>query len=335
MNWNWNEIESELSTARNAGLWDSWWSDYYWGHCKQAITVPSHTLMPIQDELQCTAIPETTSTTLKRPAQSAPSTPRKPKKPKPEESDGSPIKQSLLHAHFNHKPASTSSIPRPSSPSDVQKHYEIQISDTKTRKSWSIPDHDDTLSARVQLMLYHRMLALLLSPSTLLSTTADVFKGSRLKTQKPFSDTFIAQAYPQLARDKSDPLVITNLDGLVQLLLKEVQRLGVMQIAATLKIVYRKQPSSGDAKGKQKAGEETQLQDDLDRAIAASLGEGGIDGDLEKAIAASLKDVEAAVGHTKTEDTGAGVSSQSVVEGTIPTDGSTIGIQISSFLIRF
>ncbi|KZT08784.1 uncharacterized protein LAESUDRAFT_697055 [Laetiporus sulphureus 93-53] len=44
--------------------------------------------------------------------------------------------------------------------------YTLHLSDTKTRRSPTLPSDDDTRSSRLQLMLYHRMLSVLLLPSS-------------------------------------------------------------------------------------------------------------------------------------------------------------------------
>ncbi|KAF8846138.1 hypothetical protein BDN67DRAFT_891221 [Paxillus ammoniavirescens] len=67
--------------------------------------------------------------------------------------------------------------------------YELRVIDYKTRKASYIPPDEETLSPRLQLMLYHRMLSSVLAPETFVFEV--LWERLNLDPTKPFSDRFL------------------------------------------------------------------------------------------------------------------------------------------------
>ena len=178
-------------------------------------------------------------------------------------------------------------------------NYRLHVSDTKTRKHNSMPSDDDTLSSKLQLMLYHRLLSnLLVRPSR---TTTGLDFGQfwvrlGLDPKRTLSKTFLVQA--GLVSPEEDPqtALLKCLEDLVGAWRIAVDTLHVDGIDQTLSVVYRTQPKRGSRKKARSPGSSPSPSDqekaDLARAIAASLQDtdSNQDGDdLAKAIEASLK----------------------------------------------
>lgn len=162
-----------------------------------------------------------------------------------------------------------------------------------------MPSDDDTLSSKLQLMLYHRLLSnLLVRPSR---TTTGLDFGQfwvrlGLDPKRTLSKTFLVQA--GLVSPEEDPqtALLKCLEDLVGAWRIAVDTLHVDGIDQTLSVVYRTQPKRGSRKKARSPGSSPSPSDqekaDLARAIAASLQDtdSNQDGDdLAKAIEASLK----------------------------------------------
>ncbi|KAH9828673.1 exonuclease V a 5' deoxyribonuclease-domain-containing protein [Rhodofomes roseus] len=175
--------------------------------------------------------------------------------------------------------------------------YMLHISDTKTRRTPSLPPEEDTLSSRLQLMLYHRLLSSLLrSPPSPTSQNSPqpstdtfpppidfpaIWKRLGLDPQRTFSAAFMRDAGLQ---------AIKCLDDLVAAWYHAVSALNVSGVDRTLTLVYRLQPSHSQ---KAKAAFDQEAVD-LARAIEASLNEAprawaGGDEQLAKAITENIK----------------------------------------------
>ncbi|KAH9923591.1 exonuclease V [Fomitopsis serialis] len=176
--------------------------------------------------------------------------------------------------------------------------YIIHISDTKTRRTPSLPPDEDTLSARLQLMLYHRLLSSLLRPpsptksrktSQPLTDSSPppidfpaIWKRLSLDPQRTFSATFMHDAGLQ---------TIKCLDDLTAAWHHAVSALQVSGVDRTLTVVYRLQPSH--AQRARIIPDQEAV--DLARAIEASLNEAprvwaGGDDQLAQAITESIKE---------------------------------------------
>ncbi|TFY69202.1 hypothetical protein EVJ58_g550 [Rhodofomes roseus] len=175
--------------------------------------------------------------------------------------------------------------------------YMLHISDTKTRRTPSLPPEEDTLSSRLQLMLYHRLLSSLLrSPPSPRSQNSPqpstdtfpppidfpaIWKRLGLDPQRTFSAAFMRDTGLQ---------AIKCLDDLVAAWYHAVSALNVSGVDRTLTLVYRLQPSHSQ---KAKAAFDQEAVD-LARAIEASLNEAprawaGGDEQLAKAITENIK----------------------------------------------
>ena len=149
----------------------------------------------------------------------------------------------------------------------------FRLIDTKTRRTDSLPPHDDTLSARVQLMLYRRLLCNLLSLSSPFDFPS-LWKRLRLNPSAPFSDRFLIQAGLVFQVPK-----ICCLNDLSAAWLDTISQPGVPLVDSMLEIIYRLQPQ-GSKWARKKGGGPQPLQEthtihqediDLAKAIQASL----------------------------------------------------------------
>lgn len=164
--------------------------------------------------------------------------------------------------------------------------YELSIVDYKTRQSSIIPLDENTLSPRLQLMMYHRMLSSLLEPE--MFDFDLLWSRLNLSPSKPFSAQFLKDIlWEQRRVDSTDCNV--NLNRLVSEWILTVQRKcpGLIGVSRQLQVVYRRSVYAGKrGKGKHKATETEDVDDplealalqeelDLARAIEESLSETG------------------------------------------------------------
>ena len=182
----------------------------------------------------------------------------------------------------------------------------LHISDTKTRRTASLPPEEDTLSARLQLMLYHRLLSNLLAPSPSPSTSthekhrapapldfAALWTRLGLDAHRAFSTRFAQDAGLAPGACLAD---------LVRAWHHTSAALGLRSgkcgggVDGTLTLVYRLQPAAARRlREQEKEKEREKEREELARAIEASLNaaprawEGG-DEDLARAIEESLRE---------------------------------------------
>ncbi|KAF8204228.1 exonuclease V a 5' deoxyribonuclease-domain-containing protein [Mycena galopus ATCC 62051] len=166
----------------------------------------------------------------------------------------------------------------------------IRLIDTKTRRTDSLPSDEDAEPARLQLMLYHRLVTRLLDTSVLFDFSA---LWTLLGTchSAPFTPTFLVQMATILGSD-SVPTSLTALD--------------LPPVDDTLQIIYRSQnkysSKRSGAKGKRRERENTATcipaagedDDELAKAIAMSLE--GLEDVFEGQLAAALKESAALAG---------------------------------------
>jgi exonuclease V len=200
-----------------------------------------------------------------------PKTPRKSKKANSKDkiaADASPSKQTALTTFFPVSPAKPSNdspssftLPMSTVPPSC---FTLHLSDTKTRRASGLPSDEDTISGRLQLMLYSRFL------STLLSSPSDLevlFVLAEVDPTRPLSEVFCGQIGPLLGLGVS----ASTLNAIVALWTARVADLGVSSVHPTLTLVYRAQEDRGKGRGKRKRVETSVGDEALQRAIKASL----------------------------------------------------------------
>jgi exonuclease V len=159
--------------------------------------------------------------------------------------------------------------------------HSLHLVDTKTRRSSGLPSHDDTLSSRLQLMVYHRLLSDLLSTSPPFDF-ATLWSKVNVQSEKPLSFGFMLQA--GLFVPGNDASKCLCLNGLTNMWYDMVETLGVQGIDRTLELIYREQPkgiksakSSGRVKAKRFSRTMSREEQDLTSAVTASLKDVGIE----------------------------------------------------------
>ncbi|KAH0838104.1 exonuclease V a 5' deoxyribonuclease-domain-containing protein [Lanmaoa asiatica] len=165
--------------------------------------------------------------------------------------------------------------------------YELRIVDYKTRRSSNTPLDEDSLSPRLQLMMYYRMLSSLLEPEAFDFDL--LWSRLNLNSTKPFSSQFLEDiVWEQRRVDSADRNV--HLNRLVSEWISTVQRKrpGLAGVSQQLQIVYRRSVFAGKQREKEmhKATEAVDVDDplqalvlqeelDLARAIEESLSKMG------------------------------------------------------------
>jgi hypothetical protein len=239
----------------------------------------------LQDELHRLPLDETENPAPVTGTKSASSTPRKTKKRK-EQRDEEPSEgstQTPLTRFFTISPRkateSNADITRESSslPAAVSKGasmYRLHLMDTKTRRSLGLPPDEDTVSSRLQLMMYRRLLSSLLE-----NFDFDVFWIlAGVDPNALFSSTFSEQIRP-LVTDNfwgNGESVGLNLNSLVALWVSTVQDLAIASVSPELMLIYRSQSSS---RGKRKRITKTEILSDIQAAVKASLQDAGLESD--------------------------------------------------------
>ncbi|KAG5635655.1 hypothetical protein H0H81_010510 [Sphagnurus paluster] len=162
----------------------------------------------------------------------------------------------------------------------------LHVVDTKTRRSRTLPSHEDTLPSRIQLMLYYRLLRDLTRTSPPFDFLA-FWRHLGVDPIAPFSTAFLVQLG---LTEETGTWAMTCLNDLTTAWVKMIQALNICGIDTTLEIIYRHQEQDqrrGKAKGKvksrgwQKSGSSindviTEEDLDLARAIEASLLDVGV-----------------------------------------------------------
>lgn len=204
----------------------------------------------------------------------------------------------------------------------------LRISDTKTRDTPTVPTERNSMQARTQLMLYHRLLSSLVQSSPDLDRNAnhldfDVFwLRVGVDPYEPFSDGFCEQTElstygaaahtPELqtpsVQNKDGKRTQFCLNILVDFLKKSIHLLGITSVDPTLALNYRRRTTygrkkrrrTGEARGQ---GMSSLEENELDQAIIASLVQADHDDPaLAYAIAESLR-AEGATGNKIPEQT--------------------------------
>ncbi|KAF8560133.1 hypothetical protein OG21DRAFT_1492534 [Imleria badia] len=167
-----------------------------------------------------------------------------------------------------------------------EEQYELRIVDYKTRRSSNLPLDEDSLSPRLQLMMYHRMLSSVLKPEAFDFDL--LWSRLNLNPTEPFSSQFLKDIHWEERQvDPADCNV--HLNRLVSEWISTVQRksAGLIGISQQLQIVYCRSVYAGKRdKEKYKATETVHMDDplealvnqeelDLARAIELSLIEMG------------------------------------------------------------
>lgn len=220
-----------------------------------------------------------TSSTSKRPL-STPSSPRKAKKPRASlpAAAAATAQQTRLTTFVG----SSSALPaEPQTPS-----YALHLSDTKTRRKQTIPTDEDATSARLQLMIYQRLLVGVISPSF---PWAALWARLGVDPLEPLCDEFLEQALPLLPGVDKQKLVLKQFDSfprtlnaLVTTFYAALKELHVVHVERTLEIVYRSQRST---RAQKRAAEDAAL---LQAALEDKLlREDGADPELARMIAAN------------------------------------------------
>ncbi|KAJ7447250.1 exonuclease V [Mycena latifolia] len=124
----------------------------------------------------------------------------------------------------------------PAAPTPPPQHS-IRVIDTKTRRTNSLPSDEDTEPARLQVMLYHRLLTGLLDKAAPIDYSA-LWTRLDLDPYAPFSEVFIQQTAAILGGGDSLP---TCLNDVVLLLRFRVAALGLPALDSMLEIIYRSQ----------------------------------------------------------------------------------------------
>jgi exonuclease V len=163
--------------------------------------------------------------------------------------------------------------------------FTLHLIDTKTRRVCSLPDYVDTLSSRLQLMLYQRLFSSAISVDPLNQFDfGALWKRLKLNPARPFTDRFMNQARKVLGNDEHN-IGFNCLDSLTRLWRERVLDLDVPGVDETLQLIYRTQPKAekkgkGKGKGKAKAIDPLISQEELDLARAIEESLKGMSGDL-------------------------------------------------------
>ncbi|KAI0348226.1 hypothetical protein BDW22DRAFT_1350396 [Trametopsis cervina] len=163
---------------------------------------------------------------------------------------------------------------RSSSPSRIptsrpRPAFRLRILDTKSRHHPSLPPSEDTVSSRLQLMFYHRLLSSMLAPPGSPDATdyEEIWRRAGLLSTKKFSGKFTL--------DTELPAEIDCLEKVLEMLRNTIEMLNVDGIRSTLTIEYRITKRSLSANKRKKSPHrrresETEAED-IKAAIAASL----------------------------------------------------------------
>ncbi|EPQ60234.1 hypothetical protein GLOTRDRAFT_30296 [Gloeophyllum trabeum ATCC 11539] len=144
--------------------------------------------------------------------------------------------------------------------------YILHLSDSKTRRTMTLPSEDDALPSRLQLMLYHRLLSKLVSLSKPFDFSR-IWKQLRLRPDARLGHQFLTDAGLLLGADWGAPLECLN--DLTAAWLAAVERLDVDSVDKHLKLVYRTRPTTGKVGSKRKRADVLSTRrEDVDLATA-------------------------------------------------------------------
>lgn len=144
--------------------------------------------------------------------------------------------------------------------------HTLRIIDTKTRLNESLPRDEDTLSSRLQVMLYHRLLSDLVTLNPPYDFPA-LWKKLGLRSAQNFSTAFLMEAK---LISHSDNFQVVCLDDLVTSWYNLVACSNISSVDPTSELVYRLQPESGKGKGRMRmpAVSQTEISDGYDNNVA-------------------------------------------------------------------
>ncbi|KAJ7157288.1 exonuclease V [Mycena filopes] len=158
----------------------------------------------------------------------------------------------------------------------------IRVIDTKTRRTYSLPSDEDTEPARLQVLLYHRLL------TDLLDARLDfpaLWRALRVDPSAPFSAEFLRQMADVMGASDS----VRCLEEVVVLLRTRLAELGLPAVDGTVQIIYRSQDKySSERRRGPKA--RTREDEDVAKAIEMSLAEV-----FDVELAAALKESASSV----------------------------------------
>ncbi|KAJ3973934.1 exonuclease V [Lentinula raphanica] len=230
-------------------------------------------VLGVIDEITYSAAsPTVQSHEKKRGMQSSPTTPQKTKRIRRSPSPS----QSRITSFMSPSKTPIAETPVPdqsSSWNTLSTSFSLHLIDTKTRRKNSLPCEEDTWSSKLQLMLYHRMLAKLMSTQAPFDFSL-LWNLLDLDDLLPFSDSFLTQT---LLTPESNCL-----RHLIDLWRLAVSRLNGAKIHSTLQLIYRLQPKQ------QQKSKRHQNHNDPTRQVTSSREEI----EVAKAIEASLQDVQ-------------------------------------------
>ncbi|KIK99480.1 hypothetical protein PAXRUDRAFT_822717 [Paxillus rubicundulus Ve08.2h10] len=144
--------------------------------------------------------------------------------------------------------------------------YELRIIDYKTRRASYVPLDEETLSPRLQLMLYHRMLSSVLAPESF--DFEVLWKRLNLDPTKPFSDRFLQNLNwgSRMNKDCHVDLNCLVAEWTSTLHSERARGSRLTGVSPELQIVYRRSVFAGkqQGKGKGKARETVDIDDPLE-----------------------------------------------------------------------
>ncbi|KAK0456175.1 exonuclease V [Armillaria borealis] len=120
--------------------------------------------------------------------------------------------------------------------------HTLRLIDTKTRRSEFLPSDEDTLSSRLQLMLYHRLLSSLISTETPFDFTR-FWEQANVDPAWQFSERFLTQTGSLLGTFHP---AFTCLNDLTTLWRNTTSKLDIPGIDPCLQLIYRRQEPKED-----------------------------------------------------------------------------------------
>ncbi|KAJ6463001.1 exonuclease V [Mycena sanguinolenta] len=124
----------------------------------------------------------------------------------------------------------------------------IRLIDTKTRYTDSMPSDEDAVPARLQVLLYHRLLSCLIDTSTLFDFSA-LWALLGMQPSASFSPTFLGQVAPILGGPQSVPRCLEDMVLFVKTRLIE---LNLPPLDDTVQIIYLSQNKYFDRRRREK-----------------------------------------------------------------------------------
>ncbi|KAF7793591.1 hypothetical protein EIP86_004705 [Pleurotus ostreatoroseus] len=226
--------------------------------------------------------------------------------------------QTQITSFFPPSPSKSSLLANDEVGASSRPSFQLHLSDTKTRNRFAMPADEDTLSARLQLMLYFKLLSNLIVPASPFTVDfATVWTREGLSPTASLSAKFIQQAeLDQLGVPEAE----WNLSELVRIFRNSVEALNVEGVDPELTVEYRSQNKRGhtskpyvadDPKGK---GKERAFDEDFHMSSQLTNIE---EAEVEDALMISSQDMS--------------VSSQKPNELEMPSTVHTAGPSHSSF----